>query len=151
MLKSILATICIVSYFTAFAISCGKKTGQFNVEARENQDTETNQRLSYDTTRPAQKKENNTLQLPSHLSHIFFKGGDGRNCENAIKIENARNTAEGVEAAKVWIEANYPGSQRIEHAIAKQDGRIVEAFKLKTKDGDTINICFDVTSFFGNW
>lgn len=151
MLKSILATICIVSYFTAFAISCEKKTGQFNVEAQENQDAETNQWLSSDTTRSTQKKKNNTLQLPSHLSHILFKGGDGRNCENAIKIENARNTAEGVEAEKVWIEANYPGSQRIEHAIAKQDGKIVEAFKLKTKDGDTINICFDVTSFFGNW
>jgi hypothetical protein len=156
MLKSKLITIYIVLFISSFAISCEAKTGQVKAEAADNQGAEISQQVSKDSARSLQKKDDDnektgTVRLPPHLSHIVYGGGDGRSCENAIKIQNARNTAEGIEAEKVWIAANFPGSQRSEHAIAKQDGKMVEAFKLKTGDGNIINICFDVTSFFGNW
>jgi hypothetical protein len=155
MMKLILAAVFIILYSAAFSLSCEKNPNQITVKAQVKQADDSNSQRAYETI-IAKNTENSknlahAVQLPPHLSHIVFKGGDGKTCENAILIENAKNTTEGVSAEKAWLKANYPGSQSIEHAVGKQDGKMVEAFKLKTKEGNTINICFDVTSFFGIW
>jgi hypothetical protein len=87
--------------------------------------------------------------LPRSLSHIVFSGGDGLGCDNAVKIEHAASLAQGEAAEKVWVDFHFPKARKIEHATTGKDGRHFEAFALKTAAGDVVNVCFDISDFFG--
>src|SRR5882724_2414755 len=41
-----------------------------------------------------------SASLPADLAHIVFSGASGRDCDHPVKIENARNTGEGMAAEK---------------------------------------------------
>ena len=89
--------------------------------------------------------------LPKWLSHITFTGGYGEGCHQAVVIENAKNTAEGVAAEKNWIKTCYPSAQIKTKAVSHKDGKVYEVVELTTGNNLTKQLCFDITKFFGSW
>src|SRR5688572_18301801 len=89
--------------------------------------------------------------LPKRLSHITFKGGYGEGCNQAVVIENTKNTEEGVAAEKIWITTCYPSAQIKTKAVSHKDGKVYEVVELTTENNLTKQLCFDITKFFGSW
>ena len=89
--------------------------------------------------------------LPKSLSHITFKGGQGEGCEDAVVIENAKSTVEGVAAEKVWIKTCYPSAHIKTNAVGHKEGRAYDVVEITTENNLTKQLCFDITKFFGSW
>lgn len=90
-------------------------------------------------------------KLPRSLSHIAFEGGGGEGCASAISIKQAKSTAEGIAAEKVWMGACYPSARIKTKAISHSGDTIYEVIEIGLEDGTTKRICFDITGFFGSW
>lgn len=90
-------------------------------------------------------------KLPKHLSHITFKGNGDIGCNNPIIIENAKNTAEGIAAEKIWIKTCYPSSRIIVKVLSHRENKIYEIIEVTQTDNTSKQVCFDITKFFGSW
>jgi len=90
------------------------------------------------------------VRLPDQLAHIRYLGGAGRSCEEAVVIQNAVNTPEGIAAERAWIEAVRPGAKIGTAALLREEEKVYDVIELETSDGPQ-SICFDITSFFGSW
>jgi hypothetical protein len=99
----------------------------------------------------ASNKCDGRANLPKRLSHITFTGGYGEGCTQAVVIENAKNTEEGVAAEKNWIKTCYPSAQIKTKAVSHKDGKVYEVVELTTANNLTKQLCFDITQFFGSW
>jgi hypothetical protein len=89
--------------------------------------------------------------LPPELAHVAFSGGDGSNCERAIVIQHAKNTAEGLAAERHWLAKNFPHSKIAVKAQRRDNDKFFEVVELRSENGDAATVCFDVTGFFGEW
>ena len=83
-----------------------------------------------------------------NTSNIKTDGANGTSYDNMIVIQ-AQNEFAGVRAENQWLEENYPGYQSIQQSVTKYNGKPVDIFKIKTKEGKTLEIYFDISSFFG--
>jgi len=89
--------------------------------------------------------------LPDHLAHISYSGGAGSSCDSAIVIRDAKDTGEGIAAENVWIRWKFPGAQKAGQSLHHQNGRSYDVIELSTPDGSDLELCFDITAFFGKW
>jgi hypothetical protein len=90
-------------------------------------------------------------KLPPALAHISYDGGDGSSCEQAVVIQNARNTREGAAAEQAWLVASYPASKIKQQALAHEGKAVFDRFTLAEPGGGERQVCFDITGFFGVW
>jgi hypothetical protein len=93
-------------------------------------------------------------ELGENLAHISFSGdlGDGSpGCKSPIVIQNAANMWEGSSAQKAWLRTFIPKYEPVEHALHKprEDGRKTEGYLVRTADGKSVYVCFDITEYFG--
>lgn len=104
------------------------------------------------TLAPAERIAGSTQPLlPKNLSHIKFTDGDGSSCQNAIVITQAANTSEGVAAEKAWITWKYPSAKITGQAVSSAKNKTFDTLEIKTVNGETKTLCFDITDFFGQW
>jgi hypothetical protein len=78
-----------------------------------------------------------------------FLGGDGSSCEQAV----VPRVAEGmgiVQAEHHWLRKTYGGGSLVRQALgASSDGkRRYDLVVWRKPDGQTVNVCFDVTTVF---
>jgi len=97
------------------------------------------------------KKTNATAgSTTSSISTRSSGEADGSSFEKAIVIDEKSET-KGVNAEYAWLKKNYPGysfkSQSLNHK-----GKVpYDIITIKTADGETKNIYFDISRFFGKF
>ena len=78
-----------------------------------------------------------------------FSGGDGSSCEEAGgPIASERGTM--VEAERHWLQKTFGGGALVRQALGESaDGkRRYDLMLWRKPDGQTVHICFDVTTVF---
>jgi hypothetical protein len=73
---------------------------------------------------------------------------EGDSFETAIVIE-ASNEFAGIAAEREWLEAHYPGYQKMEQALTEHSGKMYDIITILTTEGVEKEIYFDITSFYG--
>jgi len=68
--------------------------------------------------------------------------------ENGSSFETAI-PAENIPWEYAWLRENYPGHEFIMQSLAFEDGKPYDILEIKTADGETKEIYFDISSFFG--
>ena len=76
---------------------------------------------------------------------------DTISCERAVIIK-AANTDRGIAAERRWLAQYYPRHSNYAQSLAGgAPKRIYDVLTFRTRDGREASICFDVTSFYGQW
>ena len=83
-------------------------------------------------------------------AEITFSGGDGSTAANAIIIEGAAGSSDGVASEYDWIARNRPGAEVLGQALVQDGDRIYDLLTLRV-DGREEDLYFDITGFFGNF
>ena len=76
--------------------------------------------------------------------------GDGSSCDQAVVI-HADNESEGVRAEYAWLEQHYPGYQRKSQALIQCGERPADQLSIVTADGESIDVYFDISEYFGKF
>jgi len=94
------------------------------------------------------------LQIQSGRSDVRFSGGDGRSLEDAVLIEGAHDSEEGVAAEHAYLVALsnlgelglFP--ELTTHAMIEHEGRCFDVLELSDEDHETVHVYFDTTEFY---
>jgi hypothetical protein len=78
------------------------------------------------------------------------RGKDGSSFEKAIIIDK-NNETEGVAAEYEWLRKNYPGYQNQGQSLVYNNDKPYDLLKIKTADGTSKSIYFDISKFFGKF
>ena len=77
-------------------------------------------------------------------------GGDGSSIENAIIISDCNNT-EGVQQEYVEVEKRFGEYRLIRQVLLEHGDKMYDKLELKLKNGENVDLYFDITHFFGKW
>jgi hypothetical protein len=83
-------------------------------------------------------------------AEITFSGGDGSTVATAIIIDGAAGSSDGVASEYDWVAKNRPGAQVTQQALVQEGDKIYDLLTLQS-GGQTEEIYFDITAFFGNF
>ena len=75
-------------------------------------------------------------------------GRDGSTPATAIVIE-APNTQAGIAQEYAYVRRAYPGWERVRQALIEHEGRRYDRLTIRSPSGETRDVFFDITSFFG--
>ena len=89
------------------------------------------------------------ISMPKQIAHVYFKGGNGLNCRAAAIVQNAKNSQEGVAAEYIWIAQSYPNAKKRHQSLVFDDKKKFDVIEIKTRQGKILELCFDITDFFG--
>jgi len=84
--------------------------------------------------------------LPAEL----YTGGDGTSCDQAVVI-NTRDHRRGIHAERDWLQRQQPGSRLRLQALHKGGSKWYDVLSCGTADGQTRQVCFDITAFYGRF
>jgi hypothetical protein len=73
----------------------------------------------------------------------------GSSIESAIVIE-AKNEIEGVRAEYKWIRDHMPGWRAGNQNLLNEKGRVYDAIEV-SRGGESREVYFDITGWFGKW
>jgi hypothetical protein len=78
-----------------------------------------------------------------------FSGGDGSSCEDAV-VPIVSDSGAMVEAERHWLQKTFGGGSLVRQALGESaDGkRRYDLLLWRKPDGQTVDICFDVTTVF---
>lgn len=76
-------------------------------------------------------------------------GGDGLTCDTRVII-HADNEAAGIAAEHGWLRAKYPGYKLGMQSLGQCAKSPADVLSITTTDGKTLEIYFDISSFFTN-
>ena len=98
------------------------------------------------------RSKNKTPQRP--FVESMYGEGNGSSLESAIVVR-AANSSEGIAAEYAWIENKYGQHEvdwiRRDKNLGQDGDRIIESFVIETKAGESHEVWFDITGFFGRW
>jgi hypothetical protein len=89
--------------------------------------------------------------LETSSEGIRYLGGQGATCNDAVQIVGARGEFDGVRAEYDWVGARFPGYRMNQQALLMNNGRSFDLLAFTTASGDEVEVCFDITSFYGKW
>jgi hypothetical protein len=76
-----------------------------------------------------------------------YGDGDGLSCETRV-IVRARTEPGGVAAEHNWLYTRYPGYTMQNQSLGQCGESAADIVSIKTSDGRTLEIHFDISSFF---
>jgi len=78
-----------------------------------------------------------------------FSGGDGLSCEEAV-VPIVAEGATTVQAERYWLEKTFGGGSLVRQTLGESpDGRRrFDLIRWRKPDGQTVDICFDITTVF---
>jgi len=84
------------------------------------------------------------------LDTIVFEGGDGTSKKEAVVIKT-NIKYRGVHSEYEWMNKMHPGWRLIKQILhpGGETGKSYDVFEYVTLDGETKNVYFDITDFFG--
>jgi len=74
----------------------------------------------------------------------------GFSYQNAIVIKEKTETS-GVKSEYKWLEENYPGYKMIRQTLNFKGKKPYDILKIKTAEGQTLEIYFDISNFYGKF
>ena len=74
----------------------------------------------------------------------------GLSYPSAVIIKEKAETT-GVKAEYKWLEENYPGYKMIQQSLNFKDKKPYDILKIKTAEGKTKEIYFDISNFYGKF
>lgn len=92
----------------------------------------------------ASSKKSTTINKDASTIESSATGKDGSSKENAISVKS-------IDAEYLWIRQNDPGSKVIKQALLRDGKKSYDKLTFVTSAGETKEIYFDITSFFGKF
>lgn len=80
---------------------------------------------------------------------VTYAGGDGHDCAHRVIVQGASGELEGVSAEYDWLAQKSPGYKRKFQSLTKCDGQPSDKVTIETASGDTVDVYFDISDFFG--
>ena len=93
-------------------------------------------------------KKSTTANNSSHISTETNSTADGSSYEKAIVI-NEKSEGPGVNAEYKWLKENYPGYVLKGQHMGYSGKKIFDIIDIKTADGESKSVYFDITNFYG--
>jgi hypothetical protein len=93
---------------------------------------------------------NGAAARDARLETMTFGGGDGTSCAQAVVV-HARNEMEGVGAEYQWLAITYPGYARQQQALTTCGDKKADVLTIRTADGRTVDVTFDISEYFGHF
>lgn len=90
-----------------------------------------------------------TAVTPTAPKSITYAGGDGHDCAHRVIVQGASGELEGVSAEYDWLAQKSPGYKRKFQSLTKCDGQPADKVTIETASGDTVDVYFDISAFFG--
>lgn len=78
------------------------------------------------------------------------KTNDGSSIEKAIVITET-NEWDGVAAEYIWLDENYPGHTVLGQELIFEEDKPYDIVSIKTQAGETKDIFFDISNFYGKF
>jgi hypothetical protein len=75
---------------------------------------------------------------------------DGLSFAKAVIIEE-KTEGKGVDAEYNWLAQHYPGYKTVSQRLTANNGSNYDIIKIKTRNGDEVDVYFDIDNFFGKW
>jgi hypothetical protein len=79
-----------------------------------------------------------------------ISGGDGSTIDDAIIISDCNNT-EGVHQEYVEVRKRFGEYRLIRQVLLEQGDKMYDKLELELKNGEKIELYFDITPFFGKY
>ncbi|MFW9866784.1 MAG: hypothetical protein ACFFEN_11885 [Candidatus Thorarchaeota archaeon] len=79
-----------------------------------------------------------------------ISGGDGSTIDKAIIISDCNNT-EGVHQEYVEVRKRFGEYRLIRQVLLEQGDKMYDKLELELKNGEKIELYFDITPFFGKY
>ena len=81
--------------------------------------------------------------------------GSGKSIDDPIRIAGAKDHFDAINAEYLYIENHY-GKRNKDWMLIKQtlnniDDRVYDQLSIRCKNGDEINLHFDITDYFGKF
>ena len=83
------------------------------------------------------------------VSNKYYSGGDGSSFNTAVKFPNAKSSLEGVPLEGKWISQHYSSYRKVRQSAVSHKGKMYDVIVIKSKSGETKNIYFDMSNWFG--
>ncbi len=80
---------------------------------------------------------------------VTYAGGDGHDCAHRVIVQGASGELDGVSAEYDWLAQKSPGYKRKFQSLTKCDGKPADKVTVETASGDTVDVYFDISEFFG--
>jgi len=90
-------------------------------------------------------------QVPDAPAGISYSADDGLSCATSVKIYGASSSRDGVPAEYAWLRAKYPDAQLERQALSECNGRQTDILTIRTADGRSVPVYFDIEEFFGKF
>jgi hypothetical protein len=90
--------------------------------------------------------------VPAPERGVWYEGGEGGSCTDAIVIRGARSVQGGIAAERAWWRQRYPGSRMIRQGVSPpaEEGRPARDYvTVALPDGTEKEMCFENTGFWG--
>ncbi len=71
-------------------------------------------------------------------------------CDHPL-IVHAASERSGINAEHSWIDAHYPGHTQYMQSLGGDGRRKFDILAFQSREGRSISVCFDITSFFGSY
>jgi hypothetical protein len=88
-----------------------------------------------------------TLLAPACASTPPEPGSD---CAHAIVIQATREK-QGIAQEHHWIADHYPGAQTVSQGLMMCEGFPADSVTIKTHDGKTVSLVFNIGAFYGKF
>ncbi|MBN1654504.1 MAG: hypothetical protein JXA30_12100 [Deltaproteobacteria bacterium] len=94
------------------------------------------------------RAEKSVKRKQAKQREIVVRGGNGSSCNEAIVILGA-DAFSGVRAEYYVIGKFFPGYERLSQVLTECNGKPADVINIKTKEGKTVRLYFDVSDFYG--
>ncbi len=81
---------------------------------------------------------------------MAFGGGDGSSCAQAVVVHE-RGEMAGIRAEYQWLAARYPGYARQGQSLSHCGDKAADILEIRTADGRTLEVYFDISEYFGRF
>jgi hypothetical protein len=97
----------------------------------------------------AGSKPASTAVAAAATKTVTYSGGDGHDCAHRVIVQGASGELEGVSAEYDWLAQKSPGYKRKFQSLTKCAGQAADKVTIQTASGDTVDVYFDISNFFG--
>lgn len=74
---------------------------------------------------------------------------DGSTPERAVVFPDIETSFEAIPLEEEWVEAHHPEAEVVQQDLIQQDGKLFDRLTLRTRDGETRIVFFDLTTTTG--
>lgn len=102
----------------------------------------------------ATTNQNTSTSTITVSNGVKISGGDGSSYKNALIVQ-AKNSTDGIRSEYLYLDKKYGQRGKdwhfIQQSLSHKEGIPYDVLKIKTANGKTLNVYFNIKSFFGKF